>query len=97
MILFEMTRDYAIILPTLTAVVVSTAVAQAITRDTIYTLKLRRRGIEIHEEAVRPVLATISVGGSHGSPGAGGAGRPPLAGGGSRLHPGPCLRPAGGR
>ncbi len=61
-ILFEMTRDYSIILPLMTAVVVSTVVAQIIRRDTIYTLKLRRRGIEIGERREQPRLASISVG-----------------------------------
>ena len=61
-ILFEMTRDYSIILPLMTAVVVSTVVAQVIRRDTIYTLKLRRRGIEITERREQPLLASIPVG-----------------------------------
>lgn len=61
-ILFEMTRDYSIILPLMTAVVISTAVAQIIRRDTIYTLKLRRRGVEITEGREQPLLASIPVG-----------------------------------
>jgi CIC family chloride channel protein len=61
-ILFEMTRDYSIILPLMTAVVISTVVAQIIRRDTIYTLKLRRRGVEITEGREQPLLASIPVG-----------------------------------
>lgn len=64
-ILFEMTRDYSIILPLMTAVVISTVVAQVITSDTIYTIKLRRRGVEIGvvgERRPEPLLATIPVG-----------------------------------
>ncbi|MFQ5879456.1 MAG: chloride channel protein [Dehalococcoidia bacterium] len=61
-ILFEMTRDYFIILPLMTAVVISTAIAQLIRIDTIYSLKLRRRGIEIGERRAEPLLAAIPVG-----------------------------------
>lgn len=61
-ILFEMTRDYSIILPLMTAVVVSTALAQVLRRDNIYTTKLSRRGIEISERRERSLLATIPVG-----------------------------------
>jgi CIC family chloride channel protein len=46
-IIFEMTRDYRIILPIMTAAVISTLVAHHVSRDTIYTLKIRRRGIDI--------------------------------------------------
>lgn len=63
-ILFEMTRDYSIILPLMTAVVISAAVAQLLMPDTIYTLKLRRRGIMIGERRGGPVLAGIPVGGA---------------------------------
>ena len=46
-IIFELTGDYRIILPLMFAIVVATALSNAMTRDTIYTLKLRRRGIDI--------------------------------------------------
>ena len=46
-ILFELTGDYRIILPLMLAVVLSTLVSEALSRDTIYTLKLRRRGIDL--------------------------------------------------
>jgi CIC family chloride channel protein len=61
-ILFEMTRDYSIIPPLMTAVVIATVAAQLIRRDTIYTLKLRRRGIEIEERREESPLTTIAVG-----------------------------------
>jgi len=47
LILFEMTGDYKIILPLMIACVISTLVIKRISRDSIYTLKLRRRGIDI--------------------------------------------------
>jgi len=46
-ILFELTGDYSVILPLMIAVVISTIVAEASGKETIYTLKLRRRGIEL--------------------------------------------------
>ena len=46
-IIFELTGNYQIILPLMLAAVVTTALCNALTRDTIYTLKLRRRGIDI--------------------------------------------------
>jgi CIC family chloride channel protein len=62
LVLFEMTRNYSIILPLMMAVAVSTLVSQLITRDTIYTVKLRRRGVEIDEGLEAPVLREITVG-----------------------------------
>jgi CIC family chloride channel protein len=47
MILFEMTGDYKIILPLMIACVISSVVLKRISIDSIYTLKLRRRGIDI--------------------------------------------------
>jgi CIC family chloride channel protein len=46
-ILFELTGDYRIILPLMLAVVISTLISEALSADTIYTLKLRRRGIDV--------------------------------------------------
>src|SRR5664280_749470 len=47
LILFEMTGDYKIILPLMIACVISTLVIKWISKDSIYTMKLRRRGIDI--------------------------------------------------
>jgi len=60
-ILFEMTNDYSIILPLMTAVVISTAVAQLIMSENIYTLKLRRRGIDVTERPESAVLSNLTV------------------------------------
>ncbi|WP_425842099.1 chloride channel protein [Streptomyces fractus] len=46
-ILFELTGEYSIILPLMLSIVLATAVSRLLTRDTIYTLKLRRRGIDL--------------------------------------------------
>ncbi len=46
-ILFELTGEYTIILPLMTAIVLATIVSRTLSRDTIYTAKLRRRGIDL--------------------------------------------------
>ena len=47
LMLFELTGEYSIILPLMIAIVLATGVSHAITGDTIYTLKLRRRGVDL--------------------------------------------------
>lgn len=47
LIIFELTGDYHIILPLMVAVVIATAVASLLSGDSIYTLKLQRRGIDL--------------------------------------------------
>ncbi len=47
LILFEMTQDYRIILPLMLATVLSAVVARWLDRESIYTLKLKRRGIDV--------------------------------------------------
>ena len=47
LILFEMTRNIYVVLPIMLAAVVSTAVAQLLERDSIYTFKLRRSGLNV--------------------------------------------------
>jgi len=46
-IVFEMTNNYAIILPVMIAVVIATLASYALSDETIYTLKLSRRGIHL--------------------------------------------------
>lgn len=62
LILFEMTGDYKIILPLMAACIVASLVSRAISRDSIYTLKLLRRGIDIQEGKEVNVLKSIAVG-----------------------------------
>ena len=61
-IMFELTGEYSIILPLMTAIVLATGVSHLLSRDTVYTLKLRRRGIDLGspEENV-PRAAAIEV------------------------------------
>jgi CIC family chloride channel protein len=42
--IFEMTRDYSIVMPMIVAVAMSTGARRMLSRETIYTLKLVRRG-----------------------------------------------------
>jgi len=71
-IVFELTGDYAIILPLMLAVVVATGLSLLVTGDTIYTLKLRRRGVDLDHrpssgpmqlvtvrEAMRPIPGSV--------------------------------------
>ncbi|MEU1295891.1 chloride channel protein [Streptomyces sp. NPDC005840] len=46
-ILFELTGEYSIILPLMLAIVLATATSRLLSGDTVYTLKLRRRGIDL--------------------------------------------------
>jgi len=47
---FEMTRDYAIIVPVIVAVALAAGVRRALINETIYTIKLRHRGHRIPKE-----------------------------------------------
>jgi CIC family chloride channel protein len=60
-ILFELTGDYRIILPLMGAVVLSTLVSEALSRDTIYTLKLRRRGVDLRAGRDVDLMRTVTV------------------------------------
>ncbi|GAA2695896.1 chloride channel protein [Streptomyces lunalinharesii] len=60
-ILFELTGQYSIILPLMLAIVLATATSRLLSRDTIYTLKLRRRGIDLHTPAPHATFNTQTV------------------------------------
>ncbi|HUB36454.1 MAG TPA: chloride channel protein [Solirubrobacteraceae bacterium] len=68
-IIFELTGDYHVILPLMFAIVLATALANELTPDTIYTLKLRRRGIDIdNPPPVAPLVAPMPPSGALGAP-----------------------------
>lgn len=48
--IFEMSRDYAVVLPMIIAVGIGSGVRRALTSQTIYTIKLRHRGHRIPED-----------------------------------------------
>ena len=50
-ILFELTGEYSIVLPLMLAISLATGVSHLVSRDTVYTRKLLRRGIDIDEPA----------------------------------------------
>ena len=60
-IVFELTGDYSIILPLMLAVVVATALSHLLSEDSIYTLKLRRRGIDIERPATTGPLGGVPI------------------------------------
>jgi CIC family chloride channel protein len=60
-IIFELTGDYRIIAPLMAACVVSTLVATLLKRDSIYTLKLRERGIDPFRTEDPNVLKNLYV------------------------------------
>ncbi|UCD79985.1 MAG: chloride channel protein [Desulfobacterales bacterium] len=61
LILFEMTGDYKIILPLMFSCIVGTIASGQLLRDSIYTLKLARRGIDIKEGKEVNVLKSLFV------------------------------------
>jgi CIC family chloride channel protein len=60
-IIFELTGDYRIIAPLMVACVISTLIATQLRRDSIYTLKLRLRGLEPFKEEEPNILLTLHV------------------------------------
>jgi CIC family chloride channel protein len=64
-IMFELTGEYSIILPLMTAIVLATGVSHRLSADTIYSLKLRRRGVDLGTretiEAARVRVASVAV------------------------------------
>jgi CIC family chloride channel protein len=61
LILFEMTGDYKIILPLMITCIVSCLLAGRLFRDSIYSMKLTRRGIDIRAGREVNVLKGIKV------------------------------------
>jgi CIC family chloride channel protein len=74
-IILELTGDYRIILPLMFAIVLATGMSKFLSADTIHTLKLRRRGIDIMRgrganlmrlltvaDAMRPLPPPVSAG-----------------------------------
>ena len=60
--LFEMTGDYKIILPLMITCIISSLVVQKLMKESIYTLKLMRRGVDIREGREVNILKSIKVG-----------------------------------
>ncbi len=60
-ILYEITREPKVILPVMFAAIIATAGARLLMRDSIYTLKLRRRGVRVGSMSDMTILRRISV------------------------------------
>jgi chloride channel protein, CIC family len=60
-IVFELTGDYRIILPLMFAIVLAAGVSNLLSGDTIYTLKLRRRGIDLRRGRGANLMALLAV------------------------------------
>jgi len=61
LIIFELTGDYRIMLPLMLAVVIATALANRLSPDSIYTLKLARRGIDLLRRRPMSPMEAITV------------------------------------
>jgi CIC family chloride channel protein len=61
LIIFELTNEYKIILPLMISCIIATLLATRLQGGSIYTLKLLRRGIDIHRGRAVNVLAPVSV------------------------------------
>jgi chloride channel protein, CIC family len=61
LIVFELTGDYHIMLPLLLATVVAVTLSNRLSHDTIYSLKLKRRGIDINARPAPSLLQTLLV------------------------------------
>lgn len=62
LLLFELTRDYAVLLPAMLATVTSLAVSRRLCRDSVYTLALARKGIRLERGRDVEVLDALTVG-----------------------------------
>lgn len=61
LIIFEMTDDYHIILPLMLATVISTMLAETLSKESIYTLKLSRRGVRLERGRDIDVMQGVLV------------------------------------
>jgi CIC family chloride channel protein len=61
LMLFEMTGDYKIILPLMMACIIGNLVARQLLKESIYTMKLVRRGVHIRDGKEVNVLRSMTV------------------------------------
>ena len=61
LIVFEMTNDYAIVLPLMLTTVICHTVARRLEPDSLYSGWLRRRGERIEHGSDRALLADLTV------------------------------------
>jgi len=61
LIVFEMTGDYRMIVPLMAGVIVSLILAERLHRESIYTLKLAKRGVRLRQGRDLDVMETVRV------------------------------------
>ncbi len=61
LIIFELTNNYRIILPLMIACIISVLITSRLKKDSIYTLKLSRRGLDIFQGQEINVLRSLQV------------------------------------
>lgn len=60
-IVFELTKDYDVILPLMIVCIIATILSTKLSRESIYTLKLVKRNIKIKERAETNILKSLLV------------------------------------
>jgi CIC family chloride channel protein len=61
LIVFEMTDDYRLIVPLMAGVIISLIVSEKMLKDSIYTLKLTRQGINFKKGRIVDVMESVHV------------------------------------
>ncbi|MGD2045465.1 MAG: chloride channel protein [Gemmatimonadota bacterium] len=61
LIIFELTSDYTLILPLMASCIIATVVTTTVRKESIYTLKLLRRGVDIFKGRELNVLKSLEV------------------------------------
>ncbi len=61
LILFELTNDYRIILPLMTSIILSTVIKMHFFEESIYSLKLKRKGLQLTNEVEHNVMGKIKI------------------------------------
>ena len=62
LIVFEITQDYGLVLPLMLAVILATLITDAIHPESVYTLPLAKRGIQLVRSSEVDLLDTVKVG-----------------------------------
>lgn len=61
LIIFELTNDYEIILPVMLTTIVATVFSIILNKDSIYSMKLKRRGVDINQGRDLNILRSLPV------------------------------------
>ncbi len=61
LVIFELTGDYELILPLMASCIISTLLCEKLGRESIYTLKLIRRGVDLQKGRELNVLRSLQV------------------------------------